>query len=258
MGISTPCWRARASVAAVVPTPSAIMRMCPRISASGRPRPSSTPTERLRLSDPVAVSTRSPNPARPESVSRRPPMAVANLVISARPPSTRAAMVFAPKPSPAHTPGRDSDHVLHGAAEFDAHNVVVGVEAQRRPGELCLHFLGVSESLEAITTAVGSPRATSNAKLGPESTATRAGKPSAARHFGDDLAHSRERIVFNPFCGAYEDRYAMHLVHRGAAAVGCKRRGRARKDTSRRYPPPPSFADLAGDLRLLRHAHAGR
>src|SRR6266566_3314969 len=74
------------------------------VSASKRLLPSSTPTERFRLSPPVAVSTRSPRPARPASVSRLPPRATARRVISERPRVITAAIVFAPKPRPAQTP----------------------------------------------------------------------------------------------------------------------------------------------------------
>ena len=40
--------------------------------------------------------------------------------------------------------GGDGDHVFHRAAEFDADDVVVGVEAKRRPGELFLHAAATS------------------------------------------------------------------------------------------------------------------
>src|SRR5688572_1683700 len=70
IGSSTP-WRApSASAAPVVRTPSATIFIPDSTSSSDRPRASSIPTCRLRLSAPVQVRTRSPRPVSPASVSR--------------------------------------------------------------------------------------------------------------------------------------------------------------------------------------------
>jgi hypothetical protein len=65
-----------------------------------RPWPSAWPTVRLRLSEPVQVSTRSPTPERPARVSRRPPQATARRVISAMPRVMSAAAELWPRPTP--------------------------------------------------------------------------------------------------------------------------------------------------------------
>ena len=104
MGISTSCFLARESVAAVVRTPSATIRVLPTISASLWPWPSWTPTDRLRLSSPVQVNSKSPIPASPPSVSRFPPQATASRVISDKPLVTRAASELNPNPRPEQTP----------------------------------------------------------------------------------------------------------------------------------------------------------
>ena len=62
------------------------------------------PTVRLRLSEPVQVSTRSPSPERPASVSRRAPHATASRVISAIPRVISPAAELYPSPTPAATP----------------------------------------------------------------------------------------------------------------------------------------------------------
>ena len=172
IGISTRNLRANSTVAAVVPTPSATMRIALRMSASFRPLPNSTPTERLRLSAPVQVSTRSPIPARPARVSRCPPRAVASRVISARPRVIRAAMVFEPSPSPSHAPAAIAMTFFTAPPSSTPVTSTLVYSRNVGPENSSCTLAVSSRSAEAITTAVGSLLATSRANEGPESAAT--------------------------------------------------------------------------------------
>ena len=98
-------WRsASSSTTRVVFTPSATMCISAVISSIVRPRPSCSPTWRLRLCGLMQVAIRSPMPARPEKVSARPPIATPSRVISARPRVITAARVLSPTPSPSPMP----------------------------------------------------------------------------------------------------------------------------------------------------------
>src|SRR3989442_10884645 len=114
IGISMSCRRPRATTARVVATPSAIMRMPARMSCSFRPRPTSNPTERLRLKAPVQVRTRSPAPAKPAKVAGRPPRRVPERAISPLPRVIRAPRLFLPKPSPPAMPGAIATTIFTG------------------------------------------------------------------------------------------------------------------------------------------------
>ena len=84
-----------------------------------------------------------------------------------------------------HDAGGDREHVLRGAADLDAADIrgVIGPEG-RRPQRL--HELGRKRSsFAASVTAVGRPRATSSAKLGPDRMAGNGGR----RGFRDHLGH---------------------------------------------------------------------
>ena len=63
-------------------------------------------------------------------VSRWAPSATPRRVISTSPRVMRATRVLAPNLSPSEKPGRDREHVLHGAADFDADDVGRGVGAK--------------------------------------------------------------------------------------------------------------------------------
>ena len=143
-------------------TPSATMFICSTISSSGRPRPSSKPTLRLRLFGLVHVATRSPSPARPANVIGSPPSATPSRVSSASPRVISAACVLSPYPSPAAVPDRDGDHVLHRAGDLAADDVGVRVHAEAPAHEELLQVArGVRRRAHAITDAAGCPSATS-------------------------------------------------------------------------------------------------
>src|SRR5690606_6073781 len=91
IGISTPCFSASSLAVSVVVTPSATVSRPCSTSFKVAPRPISRPTLRLRESDPVHVSTRSPIPARPAKVSGSAPSFTPRRVISARPRVISAA-----------------------------------------------------------------------------------------------------------------------------------------------------------------------
>ena len=177
-------------------TPSATIFMPATTSARRRPRASSMPTWRLRLSVPVQVSTRSPSPLSPAGVSRRPPAAHASRVISARPARDERRQRVVAEPEPFDDARRDRDDVLHRAADLDADDVGRSVEPEVRPAELRLHQLASPDvSLDAASTAVGSCCATSTAKLGPDSTTTGRSLPELLL---DHLRHPQQRVGLEP------------------------------------------------------------
>ena len=139
------------------------------------------PTWRLRLSDPVHVSTRSPSPLRPAVVSRRAAGGARqprDLGQAAR--DERGERVV-PEAQPFDHAGGDRDDVLQRAADLDADDVGRSVQAEVRPAELGLDELGAPRNrADATRTAVGSCCATSVAKLGPDSTTTGPSVPSSA------------------------------------------------------------------------------
>ena len=91
-------------MALAVSTPSATWAMEPRIFLIFWPRPSFSPTVRLRLLGLKQVVTKSPSPVSPAKVLGLAPIAWPNRVISARPRVTMADLVLLPKPSPSHNP----------------------------------------------------------------------------------------------------------------------------------------------------------
>ena len=74
------------------------------ISATERPRPSSSPNVRFRDSGDWQVATRSPSPASPANVYGSAPSASPSRVVSARPRVISEAVAFAPRPSPTAMP----------------------------------------------------------------------------------------------------------------------------------------------------------
>ena len=112
-------------------------------------------------------------PARPARVSRSPPAATARREISASPRVMSAASALWPETEAFHDAGGDRDHVLERAAEFHAGHVAARIQPQRAPDRNSSWTWRTAPSFpEATTTTVGSERASSRAKLGPESTAT--------------------------------------------------------------------------------------
>src|SRR5881398_512375 len=104
IGSSTPCRAPSVTAARAVFTPSATEARPARACDSAVPRASSTPSERLRDSGPVAVRMRSPIPARPAKVAGSAPSATPSRVISASPRVISAARVLWPRPSPSRIP----------------------------------------------------------------------------------------------------------------------------------------------------------
>src|SRR6185312_3852061 len=100
IGMSTPARSASSLADLVVITPSATVSRPASASSRVLPLPISTPSERLRLSCPVHVSTRSPMPASPANVAGSAPSATPSRVISASPLVMRAARALNPSPSP--------------------------------------------------------------------------------------------------------------------------------------------------------------
>ena len=146
--------------------------MLARISSSDRPRASSEPTWRLRLSVPVHVSTRSPRPLRPDSVSRWPPAAHASRVTSARPRVMSAASALCPSPSPSTTPAAIA--MMFFSAPPISTPATSSLPYRRKYGprnSACTSSVAARFD-DAASTAVGSCCATSDAKLGPERTTT--------------------------------------------------------------------------------------
>ena len=85
-------------------TPSATWRVDAVISATVRPRPSSSPKVRFRDNGEEQVATRSPRPARPENVYGSAPRAMPSRLISASPRVITEAVALAPRPSPMAMP----------------------------------------------------------------------------------------------------------------------------------------------------------
>ena len=93
-----------------------------------------------------------------------------NRISSAKPRVVRAAARAGAEPASRHDAGRDRQHVLRRAADLDAAHVgrgdMAGSSPSRMRGPSALR--GFLRSRTASVTAVGRPRATSAAKLGPD------------------------------------------------------------------------------------------
>ncbi len=131
-----------ASAAEVVRTPSATIFMLCTISASCRPRASSMPTCRLRLNEPVQVSTRSPSPLRPDGVSRRPPAATRQSCDLSKAARDERRERVVPEPRAFDDPSGNRDDVLQRATQFDADDIVRPIEPEVTAAELRLDTLG--------------------------------------------------------------------------------------------------------------------
>ena len=138
---------------------------------------------RCRLRDSVAgagqhevAQAREPHQRLAPPAHRRP----TRRAISASPRVISAARALWPKPRPSASAGRDREHVLDRAADLDAGDVVGLVDAQRVAAQQRRGLRArATASVAAATSAVGSPRATSPAKLGPDTTPTGAGQRGA-------------------------------------------------------------------------------
>ena len=106
-----------------------------RMSASLRPRPSCSPTWRLRLCGLTHVVIRSPMPASPANVVASPPIATPSRVISARPRVITAARVLSPTPRPWAIPAAMATTFFSAPASSHPIDVVVEVDAEQAAGE---------------------------------------------------------------------------------------------------------------------------
>ena len=112
---------------------------------------------------------RSPRPERPIIVSVRAPKALPKRTSSAKPRVVSAASGAGAQPAADDDAGGDGEHVFCRAADLDAAHVGRMVGPQSSPSRSPAPARAASfSSLAASVTAVGSPRATSAAKLGPE------------------------------------------------------------------------------------------
>src|SRR5919106_573414 len=171
MGSSTP-WRSPSATAVrAVFTPSATLFFPARASSGDLPRPSSSPSVRLRDSAPVAVRIRSPIPASPANVRGSAPMRTPSRVISARPRVMSAARGLCPSPSPSTMPAATAITFL-SAPPSSTPTTSVCVYTRKCPHENARCARRATPSCgAAATTAVGCPWCTSRANDGPESTA---------------------------------------------------------------------------------------
>ena len=110
-----------------------------------------------------------PGPDRPISVSVRAPSARPKRTSSAKPRVVSAADGAGAEPAAGDDAGRDGEHVLGRAADLDAAHVgrMIGPEGARAE-RLRQRRARALSSRAASVTAVGRPRATSAAKLGPD------------------------------------------------------------------------------------------
>ena len=125
----------------------------------------------------------------------------------------------------------DRDDVLQRGADFDAGDVIGRVEPEGRTAQtLPAPAARPARSDEAATSAVGSRRATSAAKLGPDSTTTGCAPCGFGRH---DLGHPRQRVRLDAFGRAHEHG-AGRKMRRGRAHHQAKSVRRHRHDDQTR------------------------
>ena len=165
MGIAMPWRRASARVAAVVPMPSATMRMPLRTRPAGGP---------CRAHADGAIAARKRAGGREDQVAKA-SEAGGQVALAAEgygeaghlgeaAGDQRGDGIGALPAEPGADAGGDGYDVFHCASDFNSREVAIGVQAQRGAGKSCT-AAATSGSVEATTTAVGSPRATSRAKL---------------------------------------------------------------------------------------------
>ena len=124
------------------------------------------------------MSTRSPRPASPASVSACAPRARPKRVISAKPRAISAARALRPSPAPSTTPQAMASTFLTAPPISAPTMSVDSIGTEMRPGERPGDVGGECLIRGGQRDAVGSPAATSWAKVGPDSTAMR---PSRGR-----------------------------------------------------------------------------
>ena len=214
MGISMPCLRARPSAARVVSTPSATLPpRLSRISGSLRPWPSAWPTVRLRESEPVQVSTRSPTPREPASVSRRAAAGngeARNFRDAAG--DERGGGVVA-KADAGGDAGGDGDYVFERAAQFDADDIGGCVEPQRLRREFLLDERGDLRIAEGDGDGGGLALCHFKGKAWAGECADGEQQTGGLEGFRDHLGHAQEGILFHALGGADDE---LAVVQMGA------------------------------------------
>ena len=210
------------------------LHVCREMSASERPRPSSMPTWRLRLRSPVHVSTQIAEAAQagqrlaPAALGARQP---GDLGEAAR--DQRRQRVV-PETEPFDHAGGNRDDVLQRAADLDAATSSLAYRRNVGPAELLLDARRGRGSRDAASTAVGSPRATSTAKLGPRARRRDRGR----RPPPQSPPTCAQRVRLEPLRRADDDRVAAEKSgsgsKHGAQAV---RRNRGDHEVRRRSAP---------------------
>src|SRR5438094_4856106 len=173
IGSSTPCRSPSVTAERAVFTPSATDARPDSASSSRFPRPSSTPSEWLRDSGPVAVRIKSPMPASPANVAGSAPSATPRRVISASPRVTSAALVLYPIPRPSRIPAASAMTFLSAPPSSTPITSVAEYTRKWLTENTCCTCWASPWSRAAATTAVGCRAYTSCANDGPESTAIR-------------------------------------------------------------------------------------
>ena len=178
-----------------VRTPSATIGVPPPPPRARRPRAIGQPSARLRLCEPVQVSTRSPRPARPAKVAGWRPQPRRRAARSRRGPRViRAARAFSPSSSPSTSPVAMAITFLTRArrARRPPRRGSCTARSAGAARRRCRSERDAARPTTATTSAVGRPWATSRANDGPESTAT--GRPGSRSARSSDMRR--------PCCGS--------------------------------------------------------
>jgi hypothetical protein len=129
------------------------------------------------------------------------------------------------KAEPVANAGGNSNDIFQRSAQFHAHYVVIGVNAEAGFAEFALHQGGEFAIVRADADGGRIAARHLAGKRGPAEGADarlldRAGRP---QHLADDLRHPHQRVVFDPLAGADEQHVACdvrrHLLEDGPAMV---------------------------------------
>ena len=173
----------------------------------------------------------------------------------------RRARVVA-EPETVRDAGRDGDDVLHRTAHLDADQVVARVDAQPRAVQLPRRRRRRTQIVGAARVmAVGRPRATSSAKLGPDSTPRgTAGASSSSATWCGSRAPSASNPLLAQTTGTLRPEAAMRRRVARRAAVGHHASARSAPDKRRRRDHPSARSrreaeSPAGSARSLAASH---
>src|SRR4030095_3821753 len=179
---STPWARASWRIDSHDFTPSATCRVLATISATLWPRPSFSPKVRFLDNGEEQVATRSPSPASPEKVYGSAPNAAPSRAVSASPLVISDAFALSPKPIPSAMPTAIAITFLTAPASSVPTTSVLVYGLKYGVWHSACTRAAPSSSAHAMTLAAGWRCATSPARFGPDSTATRAGgRPVTSR-----------------------------------------------------------------------------